>query len=273
MLLFFIDLLWCIKLQTLHKFYLLQRNIRYIFLVHINKRNCECVKTSKLPPSFENSNQVGALRMTVDSNMFSAEDLLHGYINGIFPMADPDGTIYWYSPDPRAIIPLDTYLPSKSLRPVLNKKLFNIRVNFNFENVIRGCAVARKSENGEDGSSTWISEQIIKVYTELHRIGYAHSVEAWQEDSLVGGLYGVSVNGVFFGESMFTKVSNASKVAFHYLIQILNSNHFDLLDTQFMNENVKRYGAIEVSKGDYQIKLRKALKRKVRFDPSNNHLP
>ncbi len=211
--------------------------------------------------------------MILDSNKFSAEDLLHGYINGIFPMAEPDGTIYWYSPDPRAIIPLDTYRPSKSLKPILKKEIFNIKVNSNFENVVRACALPRKGEHGQQDPSTWISEQIIKVYTELHKIGYAHSVEAWQDEVLVGGLYGVSVNGVFFGESMFTKISNASKVAFHYLIQILNSNHFNLLDTQFMNDNVKRYGAIEIPKDQYQNQLRKALKNKVKFDPNKIQLP
>ncbi len=210
--------------------------------------------------------------MTNDSNKFSPEDLLHGYINGIFPMSEPDGTIYWYSPDPRAIIPLDSYKPSKSLRPILNKQLFNIRIDSDFENVMRGCAVPRRNELGE-GATTWISEQIIEVYTALHQLGYAHSIEAWQDNRLVGGLYGVSVNGVFFGESMFTVVSNASKVTFHYLVEILRANKFMLLDTQFMNDNVKRYGAIEIQRDNYLSLLRKALKSKVKFDANMVALP
>ncbi|MCF2491285.1 leucyl/phenylalanyl-tRNA--protein transferase [Dyadobacter sp. CY347] len=190
----------------------------------------------------------------------STDDLLNGYINGIFPMAEADGTIYWYSPNPRAIIPIETYKPSKSLRPVLNKKYFEIRVNWDFEGVMRGCATPRTTEPG-----TWISEEIIASYTALHELGYAHSVEAYRENKLIGGLYGVSINGVFFGESMFSFESNASKVAFHYLIQILRMNRFALLDTQFINDNVLRYGAIEIPRDAYLDQLQQALKLKRRF--------
>ncbi|MCF0053041.1 leucyl/phenylalanyl-tRNA--protein transferase [Dyadobacter sp. LJ53] len=191
----------------------------------------------------------------------STDDLLNGYINGIFPMAEADGTIYWYSPNPRAIIPIDTYKPSRSLRPVLNKKYFEIRVNQDFEGVMRGCSAPRATEQG-----TWISEEIIASYTALHELGYAHSVEAYRENKLVGGLYGVSINGVFFGESMFSYESNASKVAFHYLIQILRMNRFVLLDTQFINDNVLRYGAIEIPRDEYLDQLQQALKSKRRFN-------
>ena len=176
-------------------------------------------------------------------------------------MAEADGTIYWYSPNPRAIIPIDTYKPSKSLRPVLNRKHFEIRVNWDFEGVMRGCSAPRATEEG-----TWISEEIIASYTALHELGYAHSVETYREDKLVGGLYGVSINGVFFGESMFSYESNASKVAFHYLIQILRMNRFVLLDTQFINDNVLRYGAIEIPREAYLDQLQQALKLKRRFN-------
>ncbi|AEI48182.1 leucyl/phenylalanyl-tRNA--protein transferase [Runella slithyformis] len=184
-------------------------------------------------------------------NFLSADDLLYGYMNGIFPMADTDGTLYWYSPDPRAIIPLNTYKPSKSLRPVLNKNLFEIRINADFEGVMKGCALPRQDED-----STWISDEIISAYTELHQMGYAHSVETYLNNELVGGLYGVAIGGVFFGESMFHTVSNASKVAFHYLIEILKQQNYILLDTQFINDNVRRFGAIEIPKSEY-IKLLK----------------
>lgn len=190
----------------------------------------------------------------------TADDLLYGYINGIFPMAEPDGMIYWYSPDPRAIIPIDTYKPHKSLRPVLNKKIFEIRVDSDFEGVMRGCAAPRTQEE-----STWISEDIIFAYTNLHKLGYAHSVEAYLDGKLVGGLYGVSIGGVFFGESMFYSAPNSSKVAFHYLIEILRENGYQLLDTQFINDNVLRYGAIEIPRTDYMEKLKKALQLNRKF--------
>ena len=193
-------------------------------------------------------------------NKLTADDLIYGYINGIFPMADADGTLYWYSPDPRAIIPLDTYKPAKSLRPTLNKRLFDIRINADFEQVMRQCALPRSEDD-----STWISDEIIEAYTELHRMGLAHSVETYIDNRLVGGLYGVAIGSVFFGESMFHHVPNASKVAFHHLIIILRDQHFKLLDTQFINDNVRRFGAIDISKRDYTDLLKKALRYKARF--------
>lgn len=190
----------------------------------------------------------------------TADDLIYGYINGIFPMADADGTLYWYSPDPRAVIPLDSYKPAKSLRPTLNKRLFDVRINTNFEQVMRHCAIPRSEDD-----STWISEEIIEAYTELHHVGLAHSVETYIDNRLVGGLYGVAIGAAFFGESMFHLVPNASKVAFHHLILILREQQFQLLDTQFINDNVKRFGAIEVPKRAYNDILKKALKQKARF--------
>lgn len=190
----------------------------------------------------------------------TADDLLYGYINGIFPMAELDGTIYWYSPDPRAIIPIDSYKSPKSLRPVINKKTFEIRIDGDFESVMHGCAGPRAQEEG-----TWISEDIIAAYTNLHKLGYAHSVEAYRDNKLVGGLYGVAIGGVFFGESMFFIESNASKVAFHFLIETLRANNYILLDTQFINDNVLRYGAIEIPRTDYMERLKKALQLNRKF--------
>lgn len=198
----------------------------------------------------------------------TADDLIYGYINGIFPMADSDGTLYWYAPDPRAIIPIDTYKPAKSLRPVLNRNQFEIRVNANFEQVMRHCSRPRSTDD-----SVWISEEIIAAYTELHRLGMAHSVETYLDNRLVGGLYGVALGAVFFGESMFHLVDNASKVAFHFLILILRKQQFELLDTQFINDNVRRYGAIEIPKADYLKWLKVALRKKARFsEPVLEHL-
>lgn len=201
-------------------------------------------------------------------SLLSADDLIYGYMNGIFPMADSDGTLYWYSPDPRAIIPIHTYKPSKSLRPILNKRMFEIRIDADFEGVMRGCAAPRLDEE-----NTWISEEIIDAYTELHRLGFAHSVETYIDNELVGGLYGVSIGAVFFGESMFHTVSNASKVAFHYLIENLRRKNYELLDTQFINDNVRRFGAIEIPKSEYVRLLKRGIAQKARFtDDSVAHL-
>ncbi|MCP9770802.1 leucyl/phenylalanyl-tRNA--protein transferase [Lacihabitans sp. LS3-19] len=194
-------------------------------------------------------------------SLISVEDLLYGYSNGIFPMAESTSDeVYWYSPDPRAIIPIETYKPSKSLKPLINQKVFELRFNENFEKVIRHCAFPRF-----EGDETWISEEIIESYVNLHKIGFAHSVEVYQENALVGGLYGVSLGSVFFGESMFNTVPNASKVAFHYLMEHLKKKKFKLLDTQFINDNVKRFGAIEIPKKEFMNKLREALKSKNNF--------
>jgi leucyl/phenylalanyl-tRNA--protein transferase len=195
-------------------------------------------------------------------SVINYQELLYAYINGIFPMADADGSIYWYAPDPRAIIPLDTYKPSKSLKPVLNRKSFDVRLNDDFEGVIRNCAKPRN-----DSEETWISEDLILSYIELHRQGFAHSIECYQNNELVGGLYGVCIGGAFFGESMFSAVSNSSKVAFHYLILNLRRQNFGLLDSQFINDNVKRYGAIEIPKKTYEKLLNKALRIDTSLSP------
>ncbi|MEA5140048.1 leucyl/phenylalanyl-tRNA--protein transferase [Arcicella rigui] len=200
----------------------------------------------------------------INTNKLTADDLIYGYMNGIFPMADTDGTLYWYSPDPRAIIPIDTYKPPKSLKPILNKKLFEIRINANFEAVMRNCAAPRKGD-----ADTWISDEIVEAYCDLNKMGLAHSVEAYIDDSLVGGLYGVCIGAVFFGESMFYKVPESSKVAFHYLMEILKMQGFELLDTQFINDNVRRYGAIEIPRADYVKALKKALEKRCVFTEIN----
>ncbi len=196
-----------------------------------------------------------------NDNPLLVESLIYAYAQGYFPMADEQNGLQWFNPDPRAIIPLNTYKLAKSLRPILNKGLFEIRVDTQFEPVMRACSMPRSEDDG-----VWISEEMIMAYTELHRLGFAHSVEAYLDHQLVGGLYGVSIGGVFCGESMFSKVPNSSKVAFHYLIQILNANQFELLDTQFINDNVLRYGAIEISRDTYLRRLANALKKNCKFE-------
>ncbi|MCE4216955.1 leucyl/phenylalanyl-tRNA--protein transferase [Aquirufa antheringensis] len=194
------------------------------------------------------------------STPLTAETLVYAYASGVFPMAEETGEILWYSPDPRAIIPIQSYQPAKSLRPFINQKRFEIRIDTSFEQVMRNCALPRPTEN-----ETWISEEMIAAYTELHRMGLAHSVEAWQDGKLVGGLYGVALGAAFFGESMFSFVSNSSKVAFHYLVQILREQNYQLLDSQMMNDNVLRYGAVDIPRAAYLRRLAKALKSTCHF--------
>lgn len=196
-----------------------------------------------------------------NTNSLSTDQLIYAYASGVFPMADAaTGEIHWYRPDPRAIIPIDTYQPSRSLKPILNKGIFEIKVDQQFRRVMEFCAEPRPYE-----PETWISTELIDVYTELHHMGFAHSVEAYVEGELVGGLYGVHIGAAFFGESMFTRTSNASKVCFHFLIELLRKNNFELLDSQYMNDNVKRYGAIEISRTAYEKRLAKAINRSSNF--------
>ncbi|MCZ2479177.1 leucyl/phenylalanyl-tRNA--protein transferase [Aquirufa nivalisilvae] len=201
-----------------------------------------------------------------EDKLLSVEQLIYAYAKGVFPMAD-EGEIHWYSPDPRAIIPIDSYKPAQSLRSVINKHLFEIRIDTQFEAVMRFCAAPRSTD-----SETWISEEIIQAYTEMFQRGFAHSVEAYQDGKLVGGLYGVALGGAYFGESMFSLVPNSSKVTFHYLMVLLREQGYTLLDTQFMNDNVLRYGAIEISRKDYKSRLAKALKKTCTFKlPKNDY--
>ncbi len=190
----------------------------------------------------------------------SLELLLEAYKQGIFPMSDRKGEIEWYCPNPRAIIPIETYRPSKSLRNILNRGIFQVKINTQFEEVMRQCSKPRFK-----GDGCWISEEMITAYCELQQLGFAHSVEVYWGEQLAGGLYGVHLGGVFYGESMFTLVSNASKVAFHYLVEILKKEEFELLDTQFINDNVERYGAIEIPRKLFLQKLEEALKVRREF--------
>jgi leucyl/phenylalanyl-tRNA--protein transferase len=183
--------------------------------------------------------------------------LLQGYATGYFPMADSrEGEIYWYSPDPRGVFPLDKVKISRSLRQTLKKNVFDIRLNTAFEDVIRKCA---------ERNETWISEAIIKSYNELHRLGFAHSVEAWHDDALAGGLYGVAFGAAFFGESMFSIVRDASKVALVSLVERLKRRKFELLDTQFLTPHLSRLGAVEISRAEYLSILHKAVVKERQF--------
>jgi leucyl/phenylalanyl-tRNA--protein transferase len=177
--------------------------------------------------------------------------VLMAYCKGYFPMADVcSGAISWYSPDPRAILPLDAFRTSRSLRKRINSRIYEVQVNREFETVIRSCA---------DREQTWISEEIVRVYITLHERGFAHSVESWHGSKLVGGLYGVAIGGAFFGESMFSKQGDASKVALVHLVDRLRQRKFQLLDTQFMNDHIAQFGATEVPCSTYLTLLAEAL--------------
>jgi len=165
-----------------------------------------------------------------------------------------DPEIFWVEPEMRGILPLDDFHVSKSLEKAIRKKPFDIRFDTAFEEVIGMCA-----EPATDRPSTWINSTIRKLYTELHRMGHAHSVEAWDGDELVGGLYGVSLGAAFFGESMFSRRTNASKICLVHLVERLKQKGFILLDTQFTTEHLKTFGAIDVPKDGYIKLLRDAV--------------
>jgi len=185
------------------------------------------------------------------------EILLRAYSIGLFPMAESadDPEIFWVEPDVRGVLPLDNrFHVSKSLRKTVRQKPFDIRFNSDFDAVITACA----SETS-DRPSTWINETIKTLYSALHRMGHAHSVEAWDGDELVGGLYGVSLGSAFFGESMFSRRTDASKICLVHLVERLKQKHFTLLDTQFTTEHLKTFGAIDVPKADYALLLAAAM--------------
>jgi leucyl/phenylalanyl-tRNA---protein transferase len=186
------------------------------------------------------------------------ETLLAAYSQGVFPMADRDGSIRWYSADPRGVLPLDRFHVPSTLAALVRQNKFEIRVDSNFERTMRGCMNARA-----DG--TWINEKLIAAYSRLHQLGFAHSVEAWQEDELVGGLYGVSLGAAFFGESMFHTVRDASKVALVHLVDRLRQRRFELLDTQATTAHLRRFGCIDIPADDYLVRLKQALTRECEF--------
>lgn len=167
-------------------------------------------------------------------------------------MAEPDedNTIYWYEPTFRGIIPLETFKVSKNLQKLYNKKKFDLRINFDFEAVMRACA---------SRDETWISEELIEIYCALNKIGNAFSFEAWLDGKLAGGLYGVSMGRAFFGESMFHNVTDASKIALMFLVETLKKENYQLLDCQFITEHLKQFGAVEIPQSDYLILLHEAL--------------
>lgn len=186
------------------------------------------------------------------------ELLLRAYSIGLFPMADSadDPEIFWVEPEIRGVIPLDDFHVSKSLAKTIRRTPFEIRRNTAFAAVMAGCAAP-----APDRPSTWINATIRRLYTDLHTMGHAHSVEAFDGDALVGGLYGVSLGAAFFGESMFSRRTDASKICLVHLVEHLRKQGFVLLDTQFTTDHLKTFGAVDVPKAVYAAMLAQAVSR------------
>jgi leucyl/phenylalanyl-tRNA--protein transferase len=185
--------------------------------------------------------------------------LLDAYGRGIFPFFDEDSPILWWSPDPRAIIEMDGFHVSRRLARTIRTGRFEVTIDRDFDSVIRGCARA-----GTEG--VWITADMIAAYGELHRLGHAHSVEAWSDGQLAGGVYGVAIGGLFAGESMFTRVTDASKVALARLMEHLQTQGYVLFDVQFLNPHTASLGAVEISRREYLARLRAALRRPSTFE-------
>jgi len=191
--------------------------------------------------------------------------LLQAYACGIFPMADAadDPNLYWVEPANRGILPLDGFHVSRRLARTVRADKFEIRIDSDFKAVISGCAASRTRRG-----STWINDEIRRLYGELFNAGHVHTIEAWRDNRLVGGLYGVHLASAFFGESMFSLQSDASKVALVHLVARLKRNGFQLLDTQFLTDHLARFGALEVPRERYLELLAQALRQ-----PANFHCP
>ena len=188
--------------------------------------------------------------------------LLRAYAAGLFPMAESaeDPELFWVDPERRGVLPLDGFHLPKRFKRTLRQGRFEVTADRDFAAVMKGCA-----ERTPTRKSTWINPQIIKLYRDLHALGAAHSVECWQEGELVGGLYGVSLGGAFFGESMFSRVPDASKTALVHLVARLRRGGYLLLDTQFVTQHLTRFGAVEIPRRDYRKRLEAALSVRAEF--------
>jgi leucyl/phenylalanyl-tRNA--protein transferase len=188
------------------------------------------------------------------------ELLLRAYAAGIFPMAETadDPEVFWVDPEQRGILPLDGFHLPRRLARTLRQDVFDVRCDAAFEAVVRGCA-----EPTAERPKTWINEEIVRLYAALHRLGFAHSVETWRGGELVGGLYGVALGAAFFGESMYSRVTDASKVALAQLVARLRLGGFHLLDTQFVTDHLQQFGAVEISRAQYHRRLTAAIQLKA----------
>lgn len=188
------------------------------------------------------------------------QTLLSAYAQGVFPMANESGEVHFYSADPRGILPLNKFHVPQTLRQLVRKDpaVFEIRINYDFAATMQACMTGHKG-------GSWISPEMIEAYHALHELGHAHSVEAWKDNELAGGLYGVSLGAAFFGESMFTRVRDASKVCLVHLVDRLNDRGYQLLDAQATTQHLRRFGAIDIPARQYLLMLRRALGKECRF--------
>ncbi|MGB9152027.1 MAG: leucyl/phenylalanyl-tRNA--protein transferase [Alphaproteobacteria bacterium] len=198
-------------------------------------------------------------------NRLTPEMLLRAYAAGIFPMAESaEATeLRWYDPPVRALIPLDErfHVPRRLAR-TLRKQPYQVTLNRAFQDVMRGCAAP-----DEGRETTWINEEIIRLYTALHQRGHAHSIEVWQDEALIGGVYGVSLGRAFFGESMFSRQTDASKIALVHLVALLRHCRYTLLDTQFITTHLARFGTFEIARSAYHLLLGSAVKKTAKTFP------
>lgn len=203
-------------------------------------------------------------RLRETDNALTPELLLRAYAYGVFPMAESRDSdeLYWIDPQLRGILPIDDFHVPKRLKRTIRQGKFEVRIDCAFEEVIDGCAEAR-----EGRENTWINEPIRRLYTALFDMGFAHSVETWRDGRLVGGLYGVAIGGAYFGESMFSRERDASKVALVYLTARLKRGRYTLVDTQFVTDHLKRFGAHEIPRGTYHVRLQEALRQPATFYP------
>lgn len=192
--------------------------------------------------------------------LITPDMLLRAYAAGIFPMAESrdDPSIHWIDPKRRGIFPLDKFHISRSLRHRILHSNYSIRTNSDFSGVVQGCA---------ERDETWINGDIFSLYLALHRSGFAHSLEVWEADALVGGVYGVTLGTAFFGESMFSRRTDASKLALAWLVDRLRAGGFTLFDTQFLTTHLASLGAVEISRADYRSQLAAALQKTATFNP------
>ncbi|PPR78383.1 MAG: Leucyl/phenylalanyl-tRNA--protein transferase [Alphaproteobacteria bacterium MarineAlpha2_Bin1] len=202
--------------------------------------------------------------MVNESEILNPNSILNAYRVGIFPMADDklSNNIYWVKPRYRGVLPLNSAHIPKSLKKKIKKNPFVIKFDTNFSKVIKAC-----SEINNKRDKTWINKDIIISYNKLFDMGYAHSVEAWKNNKLVGGLYGISINSAFFGESMFSNESDSSKISLIYLIHVLKKLNFILFDVQFRTDHLSQFGVIEIHENEYDFILQKALSKKNFYSP------
>jgi leucyl/phenylalanyl-tRNA--protein transferase len=204
------------------------------------------------------------MRSSDDASLITPQVLLNAYACGIFPMADSadDPGLFWVEPKMRGVLPLDAFHLPRSLRKAIRAEPFEIRIDHDFRGVVAGCAAV-----ADNRPKTWINGRIRELYGQLHDLGHAHSVECWADGELAGGLYGVRIGAAFFGESMFSRRTDASKIALAHLVHRLSLGGFLLLDTQFITAHLARFGTVEVPRRRYGAMLEKAINTEADFNP------